>query len=536
MSEGIADIELRTESLIKGLISSISKHCLPEKITKDKENIISYNIKQAFNSYFRLYGAECCGVFEAVEAEGVMQADIIKVATKDLNDNLSEWVLYFLGQLFSRPNKEQCETLSLWAKCFMGVQLMKLDPMMSEFQLENLRGKTFVLDTDFVLYSITDACKQSNAYKQIINVLLRSGCNVIIPNEIVREVAIHAESAEGNYRYFKSTFSTIDEEIVEEEMNNIFVKDYYLKVIRKKIKEMSFRSYIVNYYEENDKENFMLEVINNRLKGVTIGGDFSMHNVIPESLKYEFIKSINDELKKTPKAKHRSDEDNYELSRVDADLYLYVLEQNKAIPSDKQGNFMWGNYYLLTSSTRAARCAKKYNIYKSIVTNPTLIFSLIDEIGIFGVTKKSQVLDLFANPFLAHVVNENWQDMKAFADRGVNMKGREVPRLRRDLQGVVHNRLTEVGKLEDHEDVVPEQDMISYVAFAKEIESRGYKLVPSIQRQVDAFKEKQDKIEEMEAQLDAINTVISTKSKRQQRYIENAGKRAVIKVKKLRKK
>ncbi len=536
MSESIADIELRTDSLIKGIISSIETQCAPEKITREKEIIIANNIKQVFNSYFRLYGADCCGKFGAVEAEEVMQADIIKIATNELSENLSEWIVYFLGQLFSRPNEEQCETLSLWAKCYMGAQLMRLDPVLSEFQMENLKGKTFVLDTDFVLYSITDACKQSKAYKQIINVLVRSGCNVIIPDEIVREVAIHAASAEGNYKYFKSAFSTIDEEIVEEEMNNIFVKDYYLKVMRKMINGLSFNSYIDNYYDENDKERFMLEVINNRLKGVKIGGDFSSHNIISGTIKYDFIESINEELKKTPKAKHRTPEDNYELSRVDADLYLYVLEQNNDVPSDKQGNLLWGNYYLLTNSTRSARCAKKFNIYKNIVTNPTLIYGLIDEIGIFGNSKKNDVLDLFANPFLAHVVNENWKDMKAFADRGVYMKGREVPRLRRDFQGIIHTRLTEIEKLEDHNEEMPEKSMVTYVAFAKEIEKRGYKLVPSVQKQVDAFREKQDRIEEMEAQLDAINSAMVNKNKRQKRFLENVGKRAVNNIRKLRKK
>ena len=70
--------------------------------------------------------------------------------------------------------------------------------------------------------------------------------------------------------------------------------------------------------------------------------------------------------------------------------------------------------------------------------------------------------------------------------------------------------------------------------FAKEIENRGYKLVPSVQKQVDAFREKQDKIEEMEAQLDAINSALVTKNKRQKRFFENAGKRAVNKIRKLR--
>lgn len=535
MSTGVADIERKTNDLIDGIIASVASHCAPEKVSKEKEIVIVNNIKQVLNTYFRLYGAECCGEFN-VEAEDVIHSDLLKIATKNLNENLAEWVVYFLGQLFNRPDKEQRETLSLWAKCFMGMQLMKLDPLMSEFQLDKLRNKTFVLDTDFVLYSITDSCKESKAYKRIIDVLARSGCNVVIPNEIVREVAIHAASAEANYRYFKSVFSTINEEIVEEEMNNIFVKDYYLKVMSKEIRDLSFSSYLENYYEETDKERFMVEVIESKLKGVKIGGDFSAHDVISETDRFKFIESINEELKKTPKAKYRSDDDNYEMSRVDADMFLYVLEKNNSIPNDNRGNLLWGNYYLLTNSTRSSRCAKKLGFYKSVVTSPTLIYNMIDEIGLFSTGNMNSVLDLFANPFLAHIVSENWAFMKDFADKGVILKGREVPRLKRDLQGVMHSKLTKADDEIDQRDKIADSDMAEYIEFAHEIEKRGYRLVPSAKRQIDAFREKQNKIEEMEAQINAINLEIEKKSKRQKKYLNNIKDRAVNKVRSLRKK
>ncbi|MBR1447866.1 MAG: hypothetical protein IJ588_03840 [Prevotella sp.] len=524
MLAGIADIERKTDCLINEIITSVAAHCGEEKVSKEKGNIITDNIKQVLNIYFRLYGTEFCGGFNA-DSEQILP-DLVKVATKDLSDNLAEWTVYFLGQLFSRPTREQSETLSLWAKCFMGMQLMKLDPMLGEFQLEKLRGKTFVLDTDFVLYSITDSCKESMAYKQIIEVLLHSGCNVVIPDEIVREVANHAASAEANYRYFKSVFCTISEEVVEEEMNNIFVKDYYLKVMRKEISDLAFPSYLENYYEENDKVRFMSEVIGHKLKGVRIGGDFTTHGVISETEKYEFVDSINEELMKTPKAKHRSEADNYELSRVDADLYLYVLGENKDMPNDQHGNLLRGSHYLLTNSTRSSRCAKKLGFHRNVVTNPTLIYNLIDEIGFFRLKNKSSVLDLFANPFLAHIVSENWDLMKGYADRGVDLKGREIPRLKRDLDGVIHSKLTTTEDESIQQDEISGNDMVDFIAFAQEIDRRGYRLVPSVQKQIDAFREKQKTIDEMGAQLDAVTAAIEKKSKRQRNYLNNVKNRA----------
>ena len=527
LSESIADIEDKTELLIKGLIDEVSKLCKPQKVTEEKANQITYNTKRVFNLYFKLYGAECCGVFEGVNAEEVLQSDILKEARRDLNDDLANWVVYCLGQLFSRPNAEQRQTLSLWAKAFMGAQLMKLDPMLGEFQMEKLRGKMFVLDTDFVLYSITDACKQCKPYKTIIDVLVKAGCNVVIPDEVVREVANHAASAEGNYRYFKSTFNTIDEEIVEEEMNNIFVKDYYIKLMNRGLADDRFSSYMENYYDENESELFMVDVINTKLKGITIGGDFTSHNIVDDNLKFQFVEQINEELKKTPKAKHRSDEDNYELSRVDANLYLSVLEKNKDIEPDKHGMLLRGNCYLLTNSTISARCAKNLNIYRNIVSNPPLIYSLIEEIGIYQSKRKNDIFDLFANPFLATLVDESWSELKPFADKGVYMKGRELPRLRKDLEGVIHNRISNVEKICDDSIVIHDDEMQEFVVFAQEIKRRGYSLVPSVEKQVEAFVKKQEQIEMMSAQLNAMNAAIKKRGKRSQRYIVNEGKRAV---------
>lgn len=533
MSEGICNIESRTATLIKEVIEDIAKNCLPEKISKEKEIVISNNIKKVLNAYFRLYGTECCGEFNA-SGEEFAQADLTKIATKGLNSNLSEWVVLFLGQLFSKPTQNQKETLSLWAKCFMGMQLMKLDPMLSQFQLDKLRGKTFVLDTDFVLYSITESCKQSKAYKQIIDVLVKSGCNVVIPSEIVVEVANHAASAEGNYKYFKTTFGTIDKEIVEKQMNNIFVKDYYEKVMSKSIHGLSFNSYLENYYDKDDRENFMTEVINSKLKGVKIGGDFTAHDVITEPLKHQFVEKINEELMKTPKAQYRSSEDNYQLSKVDADLYLYVLDKNKDLPC-KDNQLLWAKDYLMTNSTRAARCAKRMNFGKSVVTNPKLIYNLIDEIGIFGTSKKVDFVDLFANPFLVQVVSENWENLKALADKGVDLRGREIPRLKRDLEGLIHSKITNIDEITDDESRVSEADLSSYVAFAKEVEARGYKLVSSVGKLIDEFRKKDQELEEATAKLDAINSEIAKKTIRKRRYLENVGERAVKNLKNHRK-
>lgn len=73
-------------------------------------------------------------------------------------------------------------------------------------------------------------------------------CQIYIPDSVVREVIIHAEYSQRNYNYFKNTFEAMDESIVYEKVQNVFVIDYFVSQLKGKsdFSENSFSSYIHN--------------------------------------------------------------------------------------------------------------------------------------------------------------------------------------------------------------------------------------------------------------------------------------------------
>lgn len=78
---------------------------------------------------------------------------------------------------------------------------------------------------------------------------------------------------------------------------------------------------------------------------------------------------------------------------------------------------LFGKAYLITNSTRSIRCAKKNNILSKVIAKPSILIALISEIGMFDVSNKS-IINLLDNPFLAEIVEENWDGMKLLMESG----------------------------------------------------------------------------------------------------------------------
>jgi hypothetical protein len=71
----------------------------------------------------------------------------------------------------------------------MSTQVMNLDPSLRQFKLKQLSGKTFLLDTDFVLNCLTKKARFSEVYGNVLNTLVSNNCqcDVRIPQEVVTE-------------------------------------------------------------------------------------------------------------------------------------------------------------------------------------------------------------------------------------------------------------------------------------------------------------------------------------------------------------
>jgi hypothetical protein len=491
-------IQQSTKALINDIISNVQS-LYNDKIDKDTLITIDQNIKKGLGLFFRLHGLEYCDekpnpLFKSFEFTIDKNSDITSIVKKSLPKELGEILVFCLGEVIKKPLQPQADTLAEWSKAFIGAQVMSLDPSLKEFQTTNLSKKTFLLDTDFLLYCIVKETKTSYIYKSLISELIKSGCNVVVNEDIIFEVIKHAEFAEGNYTYFKNAFDVIDDTIIEDKIRNIFVKGYYIASKSGALSPgTSFQKYLANYYEKTSPYEFMCEVIKlNVNKSIAFKKLEEIDlSVIPNEQFKNLSEAIYNETINTNKALYRTPEENREIADTDAKQFLTAMHLNKKDSSKITPTILPGDFYLVTSSTRTVRCAFKIGIKQNITINPTALLNIFDQIGVFTISSK-EIVNLFDNPFLIEVVNHNWDDLKKLVDAGVDLKDKNIIRLGYDLNDAIHKHLThEVTKEISESDGTESNAVVEldeYVVFAKTIKEKGYHFTPEIEALLDRFK------------------------------------------------
>lgn len=528
---GIAHVEQRTNALIDDIIAQTHVVASGIKCSVDDDKQMWANIKKTLNLFFKYYGTDLALDVDSIVPNMVRQEELIRLLKDGLQPDLGECLVYSLGDILSHPNKEQLEMISLWARAFIGTQLMKLDPMLGAFQGNAFKDKIFILDTDFVLNCMVKNGKHSAVYTSLLQELIRIGCKVYITDDVVQEVVTHAEFAKRNFYYFENSFEATDESVIYEQLKNVFVIDYYISILKKEkeFSNRSFSSYMSNIYDPDDSYNFMLEVMEKRLpQGVIIGDEDLKGQVNVDIVERDNLtKSIYEETIKTYKAAYRSDEENWQIAKTDAELYLIARELNKDMPINKNKMLMYGKAYLITNSTRSIRCAKSNGIFSAVVSKPSVLVALLSEIGWFDASDKS-IVDLLGNPFLAEITNQNWNDLKVLIDSGVDLRGKEIPRLRRELKHVIHDLITqEDDDLErvndnsfDEEMTIPKmEDIDQFVQFAKVIHSKGYKMIPAAEAMIEKYKQLKADKEGQEMINERLKEELNKVGKGKQNYI-----------------
>jgi len=525
MKKEIETVENRTHLLIQQITKTVQ---IQSQVFLDKkqQSIIEDNIKDALNLYFRLYGIEY--VFSEIERNeedkhSIEVEDLIRTTKKGLSKELGDILVNVLAEIIENPTQEQAEVLMLWVKAYIGTQVMRLDPQLSQLQTAKLEGKIFVLDTDFLLYSLTNECRQSFAYKELLKALRKAKCKLIIPHEVITEVVKHAQYAEGNYRRFKTTLHAVDRAIIEEKATNIFVKDFCLHSLKKGY-GYTLKQYLRNYLDEMEPVKFIEDLIYDELHiKVEVYEDFQIDNMYSpyhDNLK----KLIYNVAKGTEKDLGRDEDEAHAIADTDARLYLSVLSLNKDVARTQHTNEMLqANSYLVTNSTRSIKCAKELNIYQNFVTRPALLINLFSEIGDFE-GKQKNFANLFDNPFLAYIVDENWSTIKKLAESGVDLKGKKITRLNRDLDEVMHRYLTNDADQENIQTQINYEEVYlsdpeKYIAYANELNNLGYKLIPSAQGLIDKYNQKEEELAAATQELVEVKEKYNKKEYRHKTYL-----------------
>lgn len=523
ISGSLSKINSSTQALIDDIVSNI-KDFAEERIDTKTETLITNNIKKSLSAYFRLYGLEYSdGSSMSAPRQGFEgNTDLIALAKSGLSNSIAEQVVFSIGKILKSPTENQIETLANWARAFIGLQVMGLDSKLSNFQATRISQKTFIIDTDFLLYCIVPDCKTSELYLKTINELHKLRCRIIIPDEVIYEAIKHAEFAYRSFNYFKNTFGTVDPIIVEEKIGNIYVKGYYNSILKGNIdaSETSFRRYLENFYDKESPFSFLKELIQNIFSNkVTIGEITSLLNtpIPPEKLE-ELINLLYDETKSSVKGGYRTEEENREVATTDAKLFLTAYYLN---PSNSKNNneILSGNYYLITSSSRTLRVARKIGLDANVIAKPNTLVNLLEKIGQFSPTS-SEIINLFENPYLVEAANNSWDTIKVLTEAGVSLQGKNVVRLRWDLDGEIKSFISNQNKLEESTSASESEKVDDYISFIRQVKSKGYKLVPDVELLEKKVTELETEVRQNNEAQEELQSEIEKFGKRRQQYFE----------------
>lgn len=506
-SDGRASAVKMNEDLDK-LVSDIYDSVRSVFPGQNDRNQIMHNIRKCIEYFIRVSCYKFLGVDDNISASNINKlknmAGLNLVGKKPLVDQM----ILSIGNVLDSPTSEQKRTLEMMSRIIMTTRMSGIDPFLNNFKNSVIGFKTFVLDTDFVLYAITDNGDTSNQYQSLLKMLLQCGCQVYIPKEVLTEVYDHAEAAIKGYHFVNPVAGQKGMNWAVEDVDNLILKSYYLK--KREKPDTSWSKYIRNYYDREAGEAFTIDVVMGKL-----GKDKNLHygkmpydyNIFNSTKQEDVV--MRDQLRekalaatlKTLKAEYRDDEKNQRVADTDTMLYLTVRklnldEKERNGETTDRNDLLSHKYYLLTEFFRIYYCAREIEVYDKVLCTPTALMTYLVEAGIMN-DKDLQIVSLFDNPFLAYIANESWEVAENLLKAGIDFADKSIVRLRYDLQDELHQLLTSK----------PGED--AYNKAYEEVEEKGYQFVDAM-----AYaKEMERKYQKSQEDLEKANMVIKDKDR-----------------------
>ncbi|EIM65303.1 hypothetical protein [Desulfobacter postgatei] len=518
----VEDVLYKTQNILKRTLS-------PASIRFAKRNI-----EESITEYFKLFAMEISiSETEYIYNDLEYYENLINRLKRDLPPEEYEILIYAVGEVLKKPTDEQKVVLESWCKIYIGHQVLKLDPKQIKVQADQLQGKTFVLDTDFALNLLVSEVTKNSVYKRIVNKLIDYGAKVYIPTDVLHEVAKHAEFSVRSYKYFENKYKGLDPIIIEEQVMNVFVKGYFIAKSNGDISgSTSFDGYLKNYYSKNRPIDFLKVLVHD-----SISDQVGLIDLVDTELdkdEYAQLEQLQEKIYtltiKTFKAEFRDDEENREIARIDARLYLNYLHKNKN-HTNSMNSFKYG-YYVLTTTTRPLKCAKELNILSEFYIKPLKMVSFLEKIEPFDLSYE-EISNVFLNPFLAYSVSENWKYVEKLLNIGIDLKDANITRLKWELSELFEKDLLsdEIANDSSYDAggrELKESSADEFVDLAREISNRGYKFVPSVKSLIDKYEEEREKNEKNTDKLAELEKEIDKFGKRKQKYLKRASGKIVL--------
>ena len=493
------------KSLFDKLVDSIFLD-VKQQVPIKNELQVKQNIKNCIDYYIRVSCYKTLGVDEGKNLDEIALLQTKAVSHLGDNKRLKEQILLSIGNVIAHPTEEQHTTLDTMARSLITMQLLTSDPLLTNFKHSVIGRKVFVLDTDFVLYLITDNGERSVQYKRLLKVLTNCNCKIYIPTEVLTEIFDHAEAATKKYNFVRSFIENGKEQWVENGIKNIFVEAYYKN--KNANGEKSWHVFISNYYDKERGCKYTIDVVKECLSGYKniFIGSMPYDNDIYDSDKEEDISLRNQLFEKaleathnTEKAGRRDEIKNETIARTDTKLYLSVRDLNikereRNGNKDERADLLEYKYYVITNTFRIYPCAAELNLKEKVFCTPMAMMAYMLEAGFYD-ENKPDVLGLFENTFFAYIANESWEDTEKLLKTGIDFKGKSIVRLRYDLQDNIQKLLTAVPGSDD------------YKTNVSEVKNKGYLFVEPIEYTHNLEKQNADKdnrIAQLEAELNRL--------------------------------
>lgn len=474
--EFIRGVIEETNDFLDGLITRL-RDVYKASISDVDLTQIKNIFRKSLSAYFNQSSFEFFNVKAKSKKEETI--DIISFIQKEITPHkLAEAIIRTLAEVLMNPGEKESIFLEKWARAYIAMQVIGLDPSLSNFKDSKLKDKSFVLDTDIVLNFITKNAKYSEMYHQMFKKLKNIGCNIYLPPDVFTEVESNCKAACTKYFTYKENLLNMTDEHLEQSIGNVLIEDY-VKTIKNDptMDDYRFEDYINNIYDHNNStllRNNIIDVI----------GKENYERTLPQFEDVDDIKllknTILDRTERSQKGIERTKEINMELSDTDAQLYYTIYKMNENIPDEK---FFSQRVYLLTRSKRTSVSAKEVGMYKrNIICHPEALYSIMVENGTMNIGE-IKFVNLFDNPFLVYTAKQIWEQVDPLLKAGAKLKYAELNKLRLDVDNRIDQILTCSTNEERYE-------------IAQKLEEQGYEFPKMInEARQEAKKEKEMALE-----------------------------------------
>ena len=415
-----------TDELIEGIYNRFLN--LHGKSTPTNPQSVKTRIREALSVYLKLSGLS---LFE-LQKEDSNPKDALQELLGSHPDSESLHLVTAIGETLSNSTEKEKSILNQWARAYVVTQILQLDPTLKHFKQDQLRYKSFVLDTDVVLHSLAINTKFSKEYREILDYLKRLGCKIFVPKDIMREAEGHAKEAidivtndgEEQVRQYKDF-------LTYRPKSNVFIDDFVQQVnADPKNKRMTFSVYIGNIYNPKCPQ-VMKTRLANVIGNENISREFKMQP-LEEKLTEQLNAIILEKTSSSPKGLDRTDSFNEKISRFDTELYLSLVNYNQNGNPDDAGILPY-KYYLLTYSTRTIRAAKELKIYtEDIICKPQALTAVLNDLGEIA-DSEVNFINLFENPFLVYTAEQVWDRIQPIIDNGGLIYFADIQQLKADV-------------------------------------------------------------------------------------------------------